>query len=82
MPETKVGFSVRLGELWREHPVQVLLATVALLGVGAAVGILAFRALTSGGDEPPIRVKGGSLKVEMERAGSSKHLTSAISGRL
>src|SRR6476660_5944163 len=65
MPETKAGFLVRLGELFRTHPVQMLVVTAAVLGAGAAVGILVFRALTSGGDEPPIRVKGGSIYLEL-----------------
>ena len=59
MPETKAGFLVRLGELFRAYPLQMLLATVVVLTAAATAGVLIYKAL-SAGDEPPIRVRGGS----------------------
>ena len=53
--------------VWREHP----LATAVAVGVGLAVGIIltfsALRVQLDAGDEPPIRVKNGSLDLDLPK---------------
>ena len=59
MPEAKAGFLSQLGALYRDHPLAAWATTAA---VGGTIIYLALQlaAALSGGDEPPIRVKGGS----------------------
>jgi hypothetical protein len=59
MPEAKAGFLSQLGALYRDHPLAAWATTAA---VGGTIIYLALKlvAALSGGDEPPIRVKGGS----------------------
>jgi|KBSSwiStaDraftv2_1062776.scaffolds.fasta_scaffold154450_2 hypothetical protein len=70
MPGAKVGFMTRFGELWREHPLITAAGILTLLLAGARLVPLVkaiFPALlgASGGDEPPIRVKGGSIDLDV-----------------
>lgn len=59
MPEAKAGFLSQLGALYRDYPFAAW-ATTAVVGGTIIYLALALAAALSGGDEPPIRVKGGS----------------------
>ena len=71
MREAKVGFMAGFGELWREHPLMTATAILAVLLAGGVVlpplvhAIVAALQSASGGDEPPIRVKGGSIDLDV-----------------
>jgi hypothetical protein len=69
MPETELGFLMRFRELWRDHPYLMALSLALAITIGAAVGIQLyvslFVAAASTGDEPPIRVRGGSIYLDL-----------------
>ena len=71
MREAKVGFMAGFGELWREHPLMTATAILVVLLAGGVVlpplvhAIVAALQSASGGDEPPIRVKGGSIDLDV-----------------
>jgi len=61
-------FLVGIGEGGRKHSVALLVGTALIIALGALILQVACsqaRILTSPGDEPPIRVKGGSLNLEL-----------------
>lgn len=69
MSETRSGFLVRFRELWRDHPYLMAVGFALLITIGAAIGIKIYVSLlvnaSSTGDEPPIRVRGGSIYFDL-----------------
>jgi hypothetical protein len=63
------GFVMQFRQLWRDHPYFVAVGIALLITIGAGVGIKFYTALfvaaASTGDEPPIRVKGGSIYFDL-----------------
>jgi hypothetical protein len=59
------AFLPQLGELWRAHPLAMTAFSAALVTIGLLIARLLQAIITAAGDEPPIRVKGGSLDLEL-----------------
>lgn len=63
------GFVMQFRQLSRDHPYFVAVGIALLITIGAGVGIKLYTALfvaaASTGDEPPIRVKGGSIYFDL-----------------
>ena len=56
--------SPSIGEVWSENP----LATAAAIGLGIVIGagaVIGFDLIMATGDEPPIRVRNGSIELEV-----------------
>lgn len=60
-PSTRTSWS--LAVVWREHP--FVMATVAALGLIVGSGLFMLVNYFDAADEPPIRVKNGSLELEI-----------------
>jgi len=73
MPEPKAGFLSRYGELWREHPAAMAAVTLTWLVIGFTIAKLLTAQRT---EEPPIRVKGGSLDLFLDTFSGNDYWTS------
>lgn len=61
-PASAARFSTDFGEIWKTHPVAMVATTTVLIALGAVALYFVLQFATSStGDEPPIRVRGGSF---------------------